>query len=213
MADRCKELRYGSNLEGNMRWILAIAILFCSCLYADDVNQAPALVEVTRKDYVIQFPVGWKIKPGENDGDVYAISPNDRVADSFHENVNVLIDNEATNMSLDEYYTASLNGLKTLATDFKLQENGVTQVGDEKARWLLFTHRAGVYTFKVLQYMIVANHRAYLITCTATQDTFAQYEPQFKAIVKTFRLLPPATGKTYGDSASPAEPSPPRPDR
>jgi hypothetical protein len=153
-------------------------------------NQAPPglPIEVTRDDYSIKFPPDWEVGAGWTDEDVYALAPTDHRDDLFHENVNVLVDDEIGGLDLDEYYNLSVNGLRMLATDFKMEKSGETELGGIKAKHLTFLHRSGVYSFKVLQYLMIAGHKAYVITCTATAQEFEQYEPNFKQIAESFRL-------------------------
>ena len=58
----------------------------------------------------------------------------------------------------------------------------------DEAKWLIYSHRMGTVNLKVLQYIMVRNLRAYVITCSAAPDTFAQYQAKFKAIAQTFRF-------------------------
>lgn len=157
-------------------------------------QEANAFVEIDRQDYSITFPSEWDVGAGWTDEDVTALSPSERPDDIFHENVTVLVDDQIGNLSLDQYYASSLDGLKKLATDFHLEDQGDIEIGGNQARYLIFTHRAGIYTFRVLQYILVEDQKAYLITCTATVDSYAKFEPEFKQIAQSFRLhLPTQT--------------------
>jgi hypothetical protein len=176
------------------RYLGCLLLLFCPITaQCKPVNEG--FVEVVRPDYSIEFPATWEVGPGWTDQDVSALAPTEPSGEGFHENVSVLVDNHAGGLSLDQYYDVSLKGLKALATDFHLEKSGETTIGGKRARFLLYTHRAGTYTFRALQYILVANQKAYLITATSMADSFAQFEREFQRIAASFRLRTPSSAQ------------------
>jgi len=141
-----------------------------------------------RGNFAIQFPPGWEVEKGYIGVDVMGYSPADSAEDPFRENVNVLFSELDVPFTREEFLEKNMTGLEQLLTDFKLESSGSAVLGDLIGSWLVYTHRVGDFQVKVLQYLILADNHAYIITCSAYPDDFSKYQQTFQTIAQSFRL-------------------------
>lgn len=139
------------------------------------------------KGYSVQFPSDWTQKPSTPPLDVVALSPKDGPTDAFYENVNIIVSDLPQAISSEEYYQLSYPQTKTLQ-GFKEDSNGKSTVGGIEAHWLIALHSTNNLPIKMMQYYFTKGTRAYVITCTASVDTFAKFKPQFEAIANSFKF-------------------------
>ena len=87
-----------------------------------------------------------------------------------------------------EYYDLSTENVQKLLTDVEVLDAGETRLDDRPAQWIKFKHRMGEIRLTAMQYYVLKGSRAYVITCTAGQDTYDAWSDKFENIVGTFRL-------------------------
>ena len=138
--------------------------------------------------FSITGPQGWEKKTGEMGTEVMYLSPQEGAGDQFRENLNVVVEKLPSAMSLDGYLRAALPNVKKMLTDYDLLEQARTSINGVKAERMVFTHRMGAMEIKALQYYLVKDKRAYIVTCTANPDTYNRYLNDFEQACKTIRL-------------------------
>lgn len=153
------------------------------------------------KGYSIEFPAGWSMQEKFMGLDVIALSPANDGKSSFRENASVLSGKLDTPITLDLFYSENLKNLQKALTDFKLEGSGDITVDGQPAKWLQYTHKQGNFESKVIQYFLLKNDYAYLITCGGEPTAFANYKSTFDSIVNSFKF------SKEGPQAAPAAPA------
>jgi hypothetical protein len=159
------------------------------------------LYEDTRGRYSIRFPVGWTQDSIEGADVVYV----DPTADDFRENINILtiVDSSAKNT---ESYTLNL-GEKTLPV---VKNQFDATVVSQPSTSMINDHWTVSYTIdftfndipiRESQTLIVSQgyKRVFVITCTASQSSFDDYEDQFNVAISSFTILNEPSGESSSD--------------
>ena len=78
--------------------------------------------------------------------------------------------------------------MKKFLTDFESSEKGQDAFHITDARWMVYSHRVRSLGLKVLVFMVVRDHRRYVITCSSVPENFSKYRGQFEEIARSFWL-------------------------
>lgn len=140
------------------------------------------------KGYSIKIPDSWDIKKAYLGTDIVAVSPPDGPLDDFHENFNVMVQPLNESLTVDQFYQKSIPGFKSVTQEFREHTHGYIELDGEKARWDIISHKMGPLTIKVLAYITIRNTSGYVITFSASEAKFSEYEEMFKNIADTFRF-------------------------
>jgi len=138
--------------------------------------------------YSIQFPAQWEVMEGIMGADVIALAPTIDPEDLFRENVNIIFSKLDFPISREEYYALNLRSLAQLLVDFDLEESQEVQVDGVGAKKIVFTHTMGIVNAKVMQYLILDEDHAYVMTFTSDPLDFKTYRPKFEEIANSFRF-------------------------
>jgi hypothetical protein len=109
--------------------------------------------------------------------------------EAFRINVNVVTEKVAPDIDLQEYASNSKTELSKTFVNFEKIADNETSLNGLNAHHLIFTHKLQNFDFKMEQYYILNNNIAYVITCSATQQTFNKYKTDFDKIVNSFQLI------------------------
>ncbi len=138
--------------------------------------------------FSICFPEAWEQKEGFMGTTVMATSPMETATDEFRENVNVVLESVPRGTALPDYFSLSLGNMRKMMTDFEKHEEGEATLDGQPAKWMVYSFRMGEVNLKTLVYFTVRGKRAYVITATASPETFDQYRPKFEEIIETWRF-------------------------
>lgn len=138
------------------------------------------------EDFSLKLPEPWEIREGTMGAAVIVLSPQSGPSDDFTENVNVVVERLPKSMSAKEYEVATRRMLSTLG-DFAPIDEGACDIDGREAVWVVYSHRMK-HRMKVLMYVLTRGRKAYVITCTATPETFEEYEPVFREVARSFRF-------------------------
>jgi hypothetical protein len=141
----------------------------------------------TKDRFTITAPTSWEKAEGKMGMTVVFLESLAGASDTFRENVNVVVETLPAGMGLDGYVKASNEALAKMMTNFKEVSSARVKLGDNDAQRNVWQHKMGVYNLKVLQYVVVQGGRAYILTCSATDDQYQPHEPVFEDICKTFQ--------------------------
>lgn len=139
------------------------------------------------KTFSIQFPDGWTTKEHYLDTVLMGNSPLDGPDDTFSENVNVVVrkfSREMTEGDIEGCHEA----IAANATEFDLIEKGDVVVDGEKGQWHITSFSMEGKRIRNMQYFVTKGRLLFVITCTATPETFESHKSAFESIVKTFRF-------------------------
>jgi eukaryotic-like serine/threonine-protein kinase len=140
------------------------------------------------KHFSLVFPDGWTIKEKYMNTEVVALSPLEGAQDKFSENVNVLLEALPAGVTLEQYEKAGLENLQKSMKDFKLLGRGAETINKNPSRWILTSYDHQGATIVCLQYFLIKDRNAYVISCTANDTTMSKYKKTFETIVKSFNF-------------------------
>lgn len=138
--------------------------------------------------YAIDFPTRWQTREQFMGTSVIGLSPLENQKDTFAENVNVVVEELGADATLDAYTATSLKVLKQFLNAPKLVENKRVTLGGHPAQRLVYEHTQGQFKLRGLAYLLVADAKGYVVTCTAEKAQFAKYLAQFEKICQTFQV-------------------------
>ena len=178
-----------------------LIILFTSSmplLYAPPFSQMPAKQALTtalkqikndKLDFSIEIPENWEVVDQNLGVDLVGLAPLSD-SDLFRENFNVLSVKLDFPLTRQEYYDYNLKSLSQLLDDFDLENSEDVKIGNVNARKIIFTHTMGVVNAKVLQYLMLINNKAYVMTFTAARLDFDKVRPEFEQIANSLKFIP-----------------------
>lgn len=111
----------------------------------------------------------------------------DEPAGGFAPNCNVQV--QFGDMSLDAYL--DLTRQQFTASGFELIESKAATVSARPASVLEYAGPVGGRSLRFLALVVAGADRFWLLTCTATADTFAAHRPAFSKAVASFALTQP----------------------
>ena len=134
--------------------------------------------------YSIGYPEQWQlITDGTMGTKFILLSP--LSSGSFKDNINLIVEDLAgKNISLEEYTALSANQVKQFITEASI-------INDKKLdskHELSFKGIQGQFKLKWCQYYWVENEKAFVLTFTASQDTFEASIADAKRIMDTFKV-------------------------
>ncbi|HVZ80192.1 MAG TPA: hypothetical protein VHE12_05235 [bacterium] len=177
-----------------LRLSAALLLGLFLCLPArSDAATSLAWHRHTTDYYLVALPQGWEVNENMKMG-LYAISlvsvrplkPND----VFRENVNVVTENVDPSFDLTEYVNTNVTGMKKALNQFQLINSGELQGAYTPCRYMTYTQVAEQYngTLKAVVFFYLSHGKAYSMTCTSTQESFAAWFPTFVQIGKSFNF-------------------------
>lgn len=168
--------------------LMLIGLIFFTLSLSACSPREPGRHYITKKGFSIKTPENWETKEELMGMAFVTLSPQEGPADDFRENVNIIVEDLPRTLSLEEYYELSLANVRQLLTEFEEYESGQSSINGCDTKWLVYSHRMGIFNIKVLVYSLIKGRRAYVITCSAAHDQFSIYRPQFEGIAGTFRF-------------------------
>lgn len=148
-------------------------------------------IKIDKYGFNVDVPSTWKQQQGMvQEGIefvVIALSPAEDAKDAFFENVNILVEKLDKEYTLDEYYNANLQGLTQNIVNFNLVEQKNVDLNGVPAMRIEYTwgDSSKVTTY---QFIFVKGDKGFVVTFTATPDTFAKYQPIFDKIANSLKF-------------------------
>jgi len=168
--------------------VLGLAFLSASLAGCSSGEPEPGRYYKKQEGFSIRFPAEWEQKENVMGTVVIALSPAEGEADTFRENVNVVVEALPTPMDLEKYLELTVANLKNLLSAGQEPEVSDATLGGEKAKRVVYQTTMGQIGVKGTLYVAVKGNRGYAITCSATPDSFDAYKAQFERIAGTFRF-------------------------
>jgi predicted Zn-dependent protease len=163
------------------------------------VTAAPLEAEIVQKcisqtaGFTIEFPPGWQIweKP-EDVVALIAFRPKEKADEIRFERLGVAF-LEYTGEDPDAFLEKHIADLQNDLPDFALVSRGSEEFPGFSSRVLVYTFTDAFLTIKARaktkQWIIRRNERIYLLTATATVESFPRYEEIFQEIVGSFQVV------------------------
>ena len=179
---------------------IQILLLLTAC-GGSTVKQSPVLQvqkkiegwkSLDEKNYSIQYPPEWELnQSGQMGLDFILFSPLENAKDQFRENVNLVTEDVAgKNIDLNKYTKLCEEQIKTMITNSVLLDSKRIKVGDINYHRTIFTGVQGIYNLKFVQYYMVENEKAYVVTFTCTQATYSAFKEVGENILNSFYIIP-----------------------
>ena len=111
----------------------------------------------------------------------------DQPAGGFSPNCNVQV--QVAEMSLDAYL--DLTRQQFAANGFELIESKASTVSSRPATTLEYTGAVGGRSLRFLALVVAGSDRFWLLTCTATADSYSEHEPAFSKVISSFAVTAP----------------------
>ncbi len=136
-------------------------------------------------NFSIQFPGGWTFQENVYGASVMFFSPLAK-DDTLRENLGIVKKELDKEYTLTEYYTATQPELQKLIPNFTEVSNETIQINGIDAQKLIYKGTQGDVKLQREQVYLIKNKVVYIITYTATEDTFDEY---IKDVDTTIRSL------------------------
>jgi hypothetical protein len=92
--------------------------------------------------------------------------------------------------SLDETFDTYLSQFQYAFRDFRKINEGRTQINGLPSRWFRMIHNEDGTIFETVQYVIqMKTDKVYLLNCSATKETYMDFEEEFNKIVFSYKRL------------------------
>lgn len=136
----------------------------------------------------IMYPETWTIDTSEAGGiNFFIYSPLVEATDIFQENFNLATEKLPNNSITTEYYTnRALEMIKTSFTDLKLLENKEHKGNAGTYRTIVYTASMSGMNLKWKQSVYIKNSIAYIVSFTALEDTFNEFDAISQKVMDSF---------------------------
>lgn len=141
------------------------------------------------KKYEVQYPKSWQTRAASDQFDLVLVAPPKPSEKQISATMNLLSEHVGSALTLDQFFNENIPNVMTELKEAKIEDSGTQSLNGVTSKWALYTHRMNDLDLKVLQYFIIANERAYLITFSTINDEFPLYKNEFDDIAASFRLL------------------------
>lgn len=170
-------------------------LLLCFLVVAvfhNAIGQKKVDWEVEKNDlYYLEYPKDWTLDKSGNMGtSFFLFSPLASAEDEFRENINLIVqDLKGLNIDLEKFTEISVEQVKTLVTDSKIEVNERLEKNNLTFHKLIYSGRQGLLELYFEQYYWVIDEKAYVLTFTCKNDTFSDYQEVGEAILNSFKLV------------------------
>lgn len=170
-----------------MKYIIRLTLLIVICTqgFAQSGWKSYA-----KDNYKIKYPSNWELDAKGTMGTKFLIfSEVSSPSDNFRENINLVTEDlKGQSYSVEEYGQAAMNGIKQYMKEVEFLYKGKQTSTKYDYYKVIYTAKSGIYNLKFMQYYIVDNGIAYVLTYTGTVDEFDNYLEKAKSTLKTFEL-------------------------
>ncbi len=148
-----------------------------------------SLYENSSYSFALDYPTTWS---SQNRDDFFAsgvvfFSPLEEDSDQFKERVSILVENLASDSSLEQYTEQSLVEIKRLS-DPNIGEAQATNLGKEAGRQILYRGEESGTPVQRMQAWAVKDNQAYVITYTAEPESYERYLPAVEKMIESFAI-------------------------
>ncbi len=176
--------------------ILTLALSAIACGGGGEETPKSTQTQALTSDYDsplygirIAYPQDWTKQEGLLGTVVSFLSPTKREPYIAQENVSIRVDDLSTQpMTLNEFTQLAISQLQQVITDYHIIDSGETALADRPAYEVVFTGKQGQYTLKWRLAWAVENNKAYIITYTATESNYANYQEIVDQMIDSFEI-------------------------
>ncbi len=166
--------------------LLPVVALLVLSSGASPAPVAPQTVPaVVAPSYAYTFSPPKLIRASLHDRTVLAVYSGP-LESGFASNVNILID--PVQATTKQYVDVSLDAMKQTNPNAVHRGRKTLKVSEKDAELLDYELSAGGNRLRILQLVVAADEGVYVVTCTTTVRAFANYEPEFRKAIDSFKL-------------------------
>lgn len=170
---------------------ITLMIIACSQESAETISvvstpQDAAFKTYEGEEYALQYPATWRIKEAE--GIVSVISPANDEADTFADNINVMVLPAEEGATLEDYSNSAIAGLEGTMQGFSLETLEDTMLAGTAAKKLVYTERNLEEAIKYVQVFTLQNGNLYVLTFAGLEAEYPAYEEDMDAIMDSFTI-------------------------
>jgi len=139
--------------------------------------------------FTLQYPSDWEYQENTFGSHIMIFSPS-ASDDTFRENIGVITEELPADLELDvdSYYNEAKSQLTSVIENFKEVSNENIKVAGYDAKKVQYLGTQGEDTYKWQQVFFIKDNMTYVITYTATEDTFEDFLDVANSIVASFGL-------------------------
>lgn len=161
--------------------LLSFTTFLLSCGGDDDDNNDVEPVA----EFEIEFPTDWEVQDSVPVPLIVAgFSPPDGDTDTFRESINVGKE-EAPGLDLDTYAIAGKESLIVFQDFEKVSEQSI-EINSRAAEELIYSFNLNGVMVQNIVHIYYANDIGYVVTASATKESFDSFSPAFDSILGTF---------------------------
>ncbi len=138
----------------------------------------------------LQYPEDWELQEGVI-GIAVLLAPLEDANDTFRENINFIIEDlGGQSITAKDYLELTKEQLSSgeLIQDFALVDEDVSTEEGEDAAYMAYTGKQGDLELTWMQVVQIQEGKAYIVTFTATNDSFDKYVDQAGEIVDSWTI-------------------------
>lgn len=176
-----------------MRFTKASLITLSAIVVSINSVSAKSLLKTynnSSEKYSITYPDHWQQEEYKNEGYSFIVfkSPLSDENDNFSENMNIVVEN-AKGYKVNEYLKSAFDIIQSSNTlkDFKILEQGDVKINKRNGKYIVYTHTYDNFSLKVKAYVACNGKKCFVLTGTATHDTYEGYKLFFDKIASSFK--------------------------
>lgn len=174
--------------------ILGVVVLFVFTLsrsFCQNTSVNEFFKSINSKMFKYDVPNNWILdSTGTNGTTFFIYSEASDANDKFRENVNLLVQDlsQYPGMNLEKYTEISLNQIKSMITDSKIQKSQTNYSPPRPYHHVIYTGKQGVFNLKFEQYYFISDNKAYVLTYTSEEKNYLNYLVSAQIILNSFRI-------------------------
>ncbi|MEQ8362830.1 MAG: hypothetical protein RH948_08170 [Cyclobacteriaceae bacterium] len=154
-----------------------------------DNKQAENWATFIGDGYQLNYPKDWELNESLPNAEMAVLSELTSEADSFRENVNLLIqDLTGTDIDLDQYVQISENQVRNELVNGRIFYSDRHNVTGSEFHMIIYSGQFGTTNLKLQQHYLIKDKKAYVITLTCAYTEFDNYQKIGAMILGSFQF-------------------------
>jgi hypothetical protein len=138
--------------------------------------------------FSLEYPGNRTYQEGVYGSLVMFFSPWSGTGDKFKENLGVVSELLPSDMTVDEYYALAKPQLQQIVKDYTELLNENITIDGLTAKKIIYRGTQGTYKLQREQVFFIKNKVAYVLTYTASADTFNDRNTEAEKIIVSFKV-------------------------
>ena len=142
------------------------------------------------ENYSIQYPESWELNAdGLMQTNLILFARAESLENEFRENINLLIqDMNGQGVSLQQFSQISVEQIQSMITNADVISSKTKEGKNGTYQEVIFTGDQGIYELKWRQQYWVQDEKAYVLTYTATQETYDEFQKEMRRVMNSFEF-------------------------